>query len=170
LNIDIHIEQVDPFDYEENVLKILNIYKKYKKDVKNIIVNVTGGTRVMTLGAFTAAHLIGAEIHYLKEGSNTPIKIKSPNVPIFGIHEIQKCILLLLLSAKSEETITQKSIRIKLKNLSKFHSTKLSAQDISYHCKELEKNGLINRIKIDGRSNKLQLTTMGKIYASFLKK
>ena len=58
---------IDSFNYESLIEAVLKISEENSEKAVNFIVNVTGGTKIMSIGAFMGAILIGAEIHYTKE-------------------------------------------------------------------------------------------------------
>jgi hypothetical protein len=171
---------IDPFDYDSILSAISDIYEQTQSPGIQYIVNLTAGTRIMTLGAFVAANLIGAEIHYIKEkderiGENSDsqvIVIQSPKVPLQDLHEMHRTIIRTLYLLRNEK-ISQNSLRKKIEEISNEKGWKIkvpSVQLISHHCEFLEKNGFITRKndETDKRSNVLSLTSIGKMAAVFI--
>ena len=80
--------KINIFDYEDVLESILKIHYLYQKEDVKFIVNVTGGTKIMSLGAFMGGSLIGAEIQYIKEKPENReefevLKIQMPKVRIY---------------------------------------------------------------------------------------
>ena len=173
---------IEIFNYETLMEAVLKIYGNHPKDSFKFIVNITGGTKIMTLGAFMGAILIGAEVQYIKESkekyiSEQLIEIRMPKVPVYEIHPIQKCILLVLKNAINDNNIIQSEVRRIMvtdyagkKEYSLGTKKELSPQIISYHCKILENNGLILRTHDDAnrRVQILSLSLIGNILAKFI--
>ena len=173
---------IDIFNYETLMEAVLKIYGNYPKDSFKYIINITGGTKIMSLGAFMGAILIGAEVQYIKESKEKfigeqVIEITMPKIPIYEIHPIQKCILLVLKNVIDVKDIIQSEVRKVVisdyagkKEYSLGTKKELSPQIISYHCKILEKNGLIIRTHDDAnrRVQILTLTLIGNILAKFI--
>jgi len=182
LNKKIEHIYIDIFNYETLIEAVLKIYGNHPKDTFKFIVNITGGTKIMTLGAFMGAILIGAEVQYIKESKvkyigEQLIEITMPKVPVYEIHQIQKCILLVLKNAINDKGIIQSEVRriivteyVGKKQYSLGIKKELSPQIISYHCKILENNGLIVRTHDDAnrRVQILSLTLIGTILAKFI--
>ena len=90
---------IDIFDYEDVLENILKIHNERQQEDVNFIINVTGGTKIMSLGAFMGGSLIGAEIQYIKKNPEDEeefevLKIQMPKVPIYQMHTLQKLILM----------------------------------------------------------------------------
>ncbi len=174
---------IDIFDYEDVLESILKIhYLRHQEDIK-FIVNVTGGTKIMSLGAFMGGSLIGAEIQYIKQTPENEeefevLKIQMPKVPIYQMHTLQKLIIHILKNeANGKSGLTQAELRKKINKdylgKKKFNfelKTQVSPQIISYHCEILEKNDLLIRThdEKNKRANILNLTRLGSIIANFL--
>ena len=174
---------IDIFDYEdvlENILKIHSL--RQKEDVK-FIINVTGGTKIMSLGAFMGGTLIGAEIQYIKqtlgdEEEFEVLKIQMPKVPIYEMHMLQKLIIYILKNETNDKSgLTQAKIRkiinkdyIGKKKFNFELKKQVSPQIMSYHCEILEKNDLLIRShdEKNRRANILTLKRLGSIIANFL--
>ena len=173
---------IDIFNYETLIETVLKIYGNHQKDTYHYIINITGGTKIMSLGAFMGAILIGAEVQYIKKSkerfiSEQLIEITMPKIPVYEIHPIQKCILLILKKAPDEKDLIQSEVRKIIvsdyagkKEYSLGTKKSLSPQIISYHCKILENNGLIIRTHDDEnrRVQILSLTLIGNILAKFI--
>ena len=182
LNNKIENISIDIFNYETIMEAVLKIYGNHPKESFKFIVNITGGTKVMTLGGFMGAILIGAEVQYIKESkekymSDKLIEITMPKVPVYEIHPIQKCVLLVLKNTIDGKDIIQSEVRrilmidyIGKKEYSLGVKNDLSPQIISYHCKILESNGLIVRThdEENRRAQILNLTMIGTILANFI--
>ncbi|QEE14496.1 DUF6293 family protein [Promethearchaeum syntrophicum] len=180
---------IDPFDYESVLNSVLEIHSLHKDLKVDFIVNVTGGTKVMSLGAFMGANLIGARIQYIKAPDkfnhnlnerNTFIDIEMPSVPISDITNVQKVILFVLNSnmknKKKPEILNQSELAVEI-NEPKWRkywrdskTTKMKGQNLSYHVKKLEKHKLLIRSHNveDNRAFELRLTRMGTILANYL--
>jgi len=182
LNKKIEHLSIDIFNYETLMETVLKIYGNHPKDSFKFMINITGGTKIMTLGAFMGAILIGAEVQYIKESKEKYIgeqliEITMPKIPVYEIHPIQKCILLVLKNSIYDKDIIQSEVRRIIvtdyagkKEYSLGTKKKLSPQIISYHCKILENNGLILRTHDDAnrRVQILSLTLIGTILANFI--
>ena len=173
---------IDIFNYETLMEAVLKIYGNHTKDTYKFIINITGGTKIMSLGAFMGAILIGAEVQYIKESKEKfigeqLIEITMPKIPVYEIHPIQKCILLVLKNAIDDKDLIQSEVRKIIisdyagkKEYSLGTKKNLSPQIISYHCKNLENNGLIVRTHddVNRRVQILSLTLIGNILAKFI--
>jgi hypothetical protein len=178
----IEVVKIDSFDYESLLEAILKIHASIPKDTNDIVVNVTGGTKVMTLGAFMGAVLVGAQVQYVKEakgavGNPEIFDIKMPQVPVYEMHQIQKLIITILKKEAKTDGMIQSEIRRKIvedytgkKVISVGTKKETSPQLISYHCDILERNGLITREhdEENRRVQILKLTRIGSILANFI--
>jgi hypothetical protein len=175
--------EIDIFDYEDVLENVLKIQSQFHKDDIKFIVNVTGGTKIMTLGAFMGGVLIGADIQYIKQDPENKeefevLNIQMPKIPIYKMHNVQKLILYLLKNETNEKSgLTQAQLRKKInqdyiwkKKLNFDVKKQVSAQLMSYHCEILERNDLLNRTHDDKnrRAHILTLTRIGSIIAKFL--
>ena len=182
LNKKVEHLSIDIFNYETLMEAVLKIYGNHPKDTYKFMINITGGTKIMSLGAFMGAILIGAEVQYIKEAKEKfvdeqVIKITMPKIPVYEIHPIQKCILLVLKNAINDKELIQSEVRKIIvsdyagkKEYSLGTKKSLSPQILSYHCKILENNGLILRSHDDEnrRVQILSLTLIGNILAKFI--
>jgi hypothetical protein len=174
---------IDIFNYETLIHAVLRIFEDLPKNVFKFIVNITGGTKIMSLGAFMGAVLIGAEIHYIKESTDTRInpelkKIKMPKIPVNDMHPFQRAILYVMNTNTKEKGLHQCDIRDELQN--QFAGKKnsplgkkedVSGQIVNHHCKILEESGYITReSKEKNRKGFIYvLSTIGAILANFIK-
>ena len=174
---------IDIFNYETLIQGVLKIYEDLPKNVFEFIVNITGGTKIMTLGAFMGAVLIGAEIHYIKESKDPRVnpelkKIKMPKIPVNEMHPFQRAILYVMNTNTKEKGLHQSDIRDELqkqfagkKNSPLGKKVDVSGQIVNHHCKILEESGYITR-ETDEKNRKgfiYVLSTIGAILANFIK-
>ncbi|MHA1997367.1 MAG: hypothetical protein ACTSU9_04555 [Promethearchaeota archaeon] len=182
LNKKIGLKKIDSFEYESMINAVMEIQAEITDENYKFIVNITGGTKVMTVGTFIGAILIGAEVQYIKqargmESHPSIFEIKMPKIPINDLHQIQKVILFILKNDAGDEGLIQSEIRrIIIHNYTGNKSNSIgvkksvSAQKISYHCEILENNGLISREhdETNRRVNILKLTRIGSILSNFI--
>ncbi|MHA1792679.1 MAG: MarR family transcriptional regulator [Promethearchaeota archaeon] len=180
----VQLSLINSFEYESIIKAIMEIYSSYLEENIDFIVNITGGTKVMTVGAFIGAILIGASVQYIKK-AETPMEdpevfeIKMPKIPVNQLHDVQKVILLVLKNHAGDSGLIQSEVRRKI--IKEYTGTKassigkkqsISPQKMSYHCDILEKNGLISRTHddVNRKVNILKLTRIGSILTSFISK
>lgn len=123
-----------------------------------IIVNLTGGTKIMSLGCYIFANLYGGECFYIFKKDKNMVFIEVPPIKnniIEKIKNSKKRSLILLTLNKTE--------KMSIKEASKIFNLKSST--ISYYFEELLKEGLLIK-----ENKKYKISTLGKLVAELIKK
>ncbi|MHA1399440.1 MAG: HFX_2341 family transcriptional regulator domain-containing protein [Candidatus Heimdallarchaeaceae archaeon] len=165
LKIKCDLKEVNLFDMEDVFTKIIIIVNKFKG--ANIHVNITGGTKIMSTAAFSAAFLLGLNAYYIRQEMNgvnesladRVIELPVPKVQLDELDNNQQKILIYLL--ENQRTDNLGTTRIS-------NDLELKPQLVSYHINQLEKAKLIINEKT-GRSNIIRLTNAGRFAAKFFK-
>jgi len=149
MNIRVEKVAVPPYELMENIQKIKRLITT--QDGNNVILNVTGGRKPLSLAATLAGFVANpSKIIYVQEENDQPIEI-----PKFTLGDkllrpekmkILKCI---------ENNTTVKEIKEKLGNRKKYHN-------ITKHLRELERLELI-RLDNNSRPHKYSITTSGEL-------
>ncbi|MCY3414018.1 MAG: winged helix DNA-binding protein [Candidatus Heimdallarchaeota archaeon] len=158
-DIQCKLEEIQMFDQTSITNKIIEIYKNHKHD--EILVNITGGTKLMSAAAAVSAVLIGAKAFYMIEqvkGEDKSLKERTlelpmPKVSAIQINEQQTEILSLISDQGGTMVRAINQVRDYLE---------ISKQMASYHIKELENQGLI-RLELDGRMKRAIITPEGQL-------
>lgn len=163
LNIKCSLVEIIQFDMEDIFLHIIKIAKKNPNH--NIIINVTGGTKIMSNAAFIAGYLLHANVFYIredKENKGVPLQervyeLPVPSIQIENLDVKQISILKFILdnNGKIEKGTSQIS-----------NGLKLSPQLVSYHILKLEGGNLVKTEKT-GRNNIISLTSAGRFVARY---
>ncbi len=164
LNIQCTMVEIVQFDMEDIFLNIIRIAKKNQNH--NIMINVTGGTKIMSNAAFIAGYLLHATVFYVQkdeEKKGIPLEkriyeLPVPRVQIEDLDDKQINILKFLLEndGKLEKGTT---------SLSK--GLNIAPQLVSYHIIKMENGKLLKTEKI-GRDNHISLTSAGRFLARYL--
>jgi len=159
---------IDPFDFNDIVLKILKISENNIKDA--IYVNITGGTKIMASSAMLAGYILGLNVYYflddrLDVNKKKPIKellveLPVPKISFRDLDQIQKKIISLI----SEYGGTLERV-----NSVVHEKFQIPKQNVSYHIKQLHGKDLIE-LEIHGRNKIARLTNTGNLYAQMISK
>lgn len=145
---------IDKDDFSDIIGNIVEIHSKETKKTSDVkfFVNITGGTKIMSCGAMVGANYIGALSYYVSKEKEEAIELTPPLVPPAELVESQRKIVTEV--AKKELYQTQIANRLEV-----------SAQIVSYNCKQLKKFGYVDMIQDskDRRATIIQLTPMGKM-------
>ena len=174
---DVVLTQIDPFDMHSIIDTILSIVDKEKSP---IYINMTGGTNLMAGAACAASFFVGAKAYYVlgKKGQDLAhsrvLELPVPNIPYTRV--LQKTQLSILKRISDLGGITSNSA---LRTASG-----MSAQELSYHIRELEKKALVVATRgftytvrkrgktvssIDRRKLRIEITNAGKLLLSWSK-
>tara|TARA_Y100000996_G_scaffold286697_1_gene226331 strand:+ start:134 stop:910 length:777 start_codon:yes stop_codon:yes gene_type:complete len=189
--------QVEAYDMEDVIQKILKIISNEKKkskrflDRKDFAINITGGTKAMVAAASTACYLAGARLYYVLNpnvatGNDMVIELPVPSIPRDDSRgsTTQTTSIVLQTISKTEKTNNVLLIE-KLQKIKEVK--KMTPQKLQYHLKKLEANNLITisrgwttgRVsknsltgesippKINQKLTTIQITTAGEFYAEF---
>lgn len=156
--------RVNPFDFQEILLKIVLIKKK--NITAEIIVNITGGTNIMCSAALLACFTIGARAFYVKEDvekkggrlSEFIVDIPVPKVSFDSLHPSQQKILKIL---------QDRGGRLPTANKELSEALERTPGNLSYLLRNLKKKGLIE-LEIQGRKKEAILTNAGRLFAELL--
>ncbi|KAF5428124.1 putative transcriptional regulator [Candidatus Methanomarinus sp.] len=183
--IQVEIHKVNPLDFRECLLTILNLIQNEQKADK--AVNVTGGTKTLSLAALSAAWLSGCRAFIIQEKGSGDIKVELPITEsgyLNNINKQMKRILLYLLSQESklekpvEESNDEHLRPFITKNIA--NGLGVKPQSIISNLKMMEGEGLIRSRR--GSINRGEpfkgktgvkiwwLTDEGKIYATLFSK
>ncbi|AKB21958.1 DUF6293 family protein [Methanosarcina sp. WH1] len=82
---DVEIHEVNPLDFKECLLKIIELIQEQPKGT-DIAVNVTGGTKLLSLAAMNAACMCYSKAFYVqeKDSGDTKVDLPSPNSGYFN--------------------------------------------------------------------------------------
>lgn len=159
---EVGIREIDAFNLRSIVDEIVGIAKENEN--ADFFINITGGTNLMAGGATSSAFFIGAQAYYVLEGNEKEtsidelvIELPVPTQPLYlEIEGLKRDILKVIKerTLNGKNYVTQKDIRDELGE---------SPQNISYHVKDLEKKGLIEKT-VDGRNTKIKLMPQGELY------
>lgn len=184
-NIPVELLRVGAFDMHDVIHTILTtIINERKLDPtlskKDIVINITGGTKLMVSAASTAAYLAGSKLYYVMESTryrgDDPVKelplplrpendnkgktSKTTAIVLEKIKKLGKCNNMMLLEQ------VQKDRRVKKNQRIQYHLDKLRDRDLisikqgwSYI-----RNG---KTKTDYKKRTLQLTPTGQYYAEY---
>jgi len=148
---EVEIVAVNPFDFEECCIRILEILEECISGGEVSVV-VSGGTKIQAIAASYAAFISGCRVYYvqeLKDGSQI-IEIPLTFAEFDGLSRARKDVLKVLEDGDDSSKIS-----------AKLGITKKTA---SQYLKELREYGLIETT--DGRVKKYRLTFAGKLCRS----
>lgn len=180
LNIEVIIEHVNPFDFQECLTMIIQILRSIPED-KEKILNLTGGTNIMSGAAVCAAWIEGVRAFYLREKTSEDDRnyvIEIPNLKDKKITEKENELILYLLDHERDEdriaNIVAAGINVKRNTLTT-HITNLISKGL------IETNpykktiyatvkGTLTKKTIENNKSKvLKLTCAGNFYANLAK-
>ena len=171
-NSPIELVPIDAFDLREGIFTIVDaaVHKieKLRKEGKeaHILINITGGTDVMTSAALLSGIMLNADLYYIKTKRNEEtgeyedpevIDIKPPRVLADDIDEKKFKILETI-----EKYSTNNGRKIKTGELAEMSGFNSSAA-INRHLTLLEEKGIISSER-DGKFRYYELTDNGKIF------
>jgi CRISPR locus-related DNA-binding protein len=153
--------QIDAFDLRDVVDTIVTIARSHAED--DLYINITGGTNLVAGAATSSAFFIGATPYYVLEPQEDEeieelvMTLPAPTQPLnFELGDMQ---LTMLQTLKSWEKSGKTGVIMREIG----DSVGESAQQISYHVRQLENRGLVER-RTSGRSKKVYLTDVGRLY------
>ncbi|MBD3192321.1 MAG: helix-turn-helix domain-containing protein [Candidatus Heimdallarchaeota archaeon] len=168
MEIECEIKEVDAFDFENVIIKVMEIHKQFLSE--NISINITGGTKIMASAALLSGYILGLNVYYIQDGSlnkNTGKSIKDltielpvPKINIQDLEETQRDIL---------SYIFKENSTLEKANTELYEALKISKQNASYHLKKLAEKELIT-LTIDGRNKIARLTNTGRLFARIFTK
>jgi hypothetical protein len=180
LNIEVNIEKVNPFDFQDCLIKLIQILRGIPKN-KDKILNLTGGTNIMSGAAVCAAWIEGVKAFYLREkreAAEGEVVIEIPNLKDKKITEKENEILLYLLEReKDEERIASKvaaGVKVRPNTLTT-HLTNLINKGLvetSPYTKTIQikkYNTIKNKVTENKKIKVLKLTDAGNFYANLAK-
>jgi len=77
LGIEVHIHKVNPLNFEECMIKIIELIKENSKNAATAV-NVTGGTKTLSLAALSASWMCGCRAFILQESEKGCSKLELP--------------------------------------------------------------------------------------------
>ena len=186
LGVEVEIHEVNAFDFEECLVTIIKLIQSISQDV-NKAINLTGGTKTLSLAAMSAAWMCGCKAFIIQEMGSGDVKLDLP-IPdsefLNGIGDQMKRILAYLLKEETRpgilptESGDEQMRSFITKNIA--GSLGVEPQSIIPNLKVMEANGLIKgrrgAIKrgepFGGKSSvKIWwLTDEGRIYATLFSK
>ena len=149
--------QEEIFDFLKTMEIVINIYKR-TKDAAEYWINITGGTKPMTIGAHLGATYIGARAYYIPQGAKDYLEITQPRIPPLELSPNQMEIIRILESDRMKKLNKQylepgMSQTILTKNLV------ISGQATNYNCLRLQKSGYL-QIKDDPEDGRKKICTL----------
>ena len=169
-NNDIKTNEVDAFDYQDILNKIMTICQKEKRSSNEsgnkvkFYFNMTHGTRLMTGAMSTASLLIGGQLYYLKEEkegesisiNDLIIKIPAPKIPsLDSLTEERRRFLTKVCENKNGLTVSELASDFK------------SKQNVNQFVGFFEDNNLVERIR-EGRNTRIRATEIGTMAVQWL--
>jgi hypothetical protein len=183
--VDVEIYEVNPLNFKECLIRIIELIQAQPKGTE-ITVNVTGGTKLLSLAAMNAACMCCCKAFYVLEKGSGDIKVDLPS-PNFGycnnIGEVTKKILLYLLEEQKKlNKHVEEYNDDELKNFITreiAHGLGVTPQTITNKLQMMEADGLLkskkSAIKKSSGLGKSSvqiwwLTDEGRIYATYFSK
>jgi len=170
----IFIKEIDPYNFWNSLVGILEvIYDIKSKNVKNsIIVDISGGTRIMSIALHYAGTLVNAKIIYiLEDKSGERKKLTLPRLKRLKSSPQDSLILKILYKDKIIET--QRLLKNKIEEYlqktqpeRKFKTKGLSPPQLSRRLKALVDMGFVEKGYMKGRD--IKLTEYGMAYMKYL--
>lgn len=175
LNIKVDVVEVNPFDFQQCLTKLIMILREIPRE-KDRIINLTGGTNVMSGAAVCAAWVEGVKAFYLREIGDGK-ESKEMGIPILKDKKITEKETLTLLHLLYNENKVEERIVNKVAK-----AIKVRPNTFSTHLAHLIDKGLVEtvpytkeirhyktvrspEIRKDGKLKVLNLTRDGKFYA-----
>jgi len=145
----------DHLNYLLTLEKVISLY--YKEKNAEYYVNITGGTKAMTIGAYLGATYIGARIYYLPKDVREYIEITPPRIAPKDLSDLQKKILVCLkerIDPGRNKGMTQTELSEEVKK---------SGQIVNYSCTQLMKSGYVKIVpdEKDRRKKWVVITDQG---------
>lgn len=187
-DVKVEIEEVNPLDFRECLLKIIELIQKQPEGT-DITVNVTGGTKLLSLAAMNAACMCYCKAFYVQEKSSGDIKvdllISSPGYFKEIGDQAKKILAYLLEKQKRLEKPVEKYTDDELKNFVSGNIARgigVEPNSITNKLQMMDKDGLINTKRGSIKRTKSEknpsgigrksvkfcwLTDEGKIYATY---
>jgi CRISPR locus-related DNA-binding protein len=139
---------------EELVMKFKEMYQNEEIE---LIANITGGTKVMSLACFIFSSIMNGKSFYIFKTKDSMKFLQIPNMNL-------KFVKVLKTSKTRQQLIDilEKSDNLRLKDLSKMLNK--SKATLAYYLNEFIENGLIER-----KDNKYSITEMGRFISLILK-
>lgn len=182
---DVEIHEVNPLDFKECLLKIIELIQEQPEGT-DIAVNVTGGTKLLSLAAMNAACMCYSKAFYVleKDSGDTKVDLPSPNSGYFNdIGDQAKKILSYLLDEhKKLRKPVEECSDDELKNFINREIARglgVTSQTITNKLQMMEADGLLmskrgaikNSSGLGKSSVKIWwLTDEGRIYATYFSK
>ena len=182
---DVEIHEVNPLDFKECLLKIIELIQEQPEGT-DIAVNVTGGTKLLSLAAMNAACMCYCKSFYVqeKDSGDTKVDLPSPNSGYFNdIGDQAKKILAYLLDEhKKLRKPIEECSDDELKNFINREIASglgVTSQTITNKLQMMEADGLLmsrkgaikNSSGLGKSSVKIWwLTDEGRIYATYFSK
>jgi len=151
---------IDPFKndaYEKIIELIIDIVqeRKRKKPETVFLVNITGGTNLMSAAASAGAILTNSTAYYVLEGSSDPIILPWHSLESKTVSEKERMIL----NELKDSNLYGKQL---CNRLLANKGIEISTRMMPHYLINLEKIGYVERIR-DGRTTLNKLTPWGKI-------
>lgn len=166
--IPVHIHNLED---QFNILSIVEVISEIHQSLtkgEEVYIDVTGGTKLMSIGAYLAGTYLGCRMYYKSREMSSYIDVSPPKVNISELSNLQIEILKLLRQRNREssfqsgpKSLSQRELAFKLDT----EKLSVSPQTISYSCKKLRKLGLIEPVSTDDdlRTNSWKITQNGII-------
>ncbi len=158
-------KEIDAFELRNVVDTIVNIARDHRDE--DLAINITGGTNLVAGASTSSAFFVGATPYYVLEPQtgNEPIdelvmRLPAPAQPLtFEIDGLQRDVFetLVIWDREGNTGVILREIGDEIGE---------APQKISYHIKQLEKQGLV-RIEPDGRTKQVYVTDLGRLYYSW---
>jgi len=180
--------KVDAFDMDQIIRTILTTIqterKKFGLTKKDIIINLTGGTKLMVAAAATAAYLAGSRVFYVMDSSKYRGEDLVKELPMPARPEddnrgsTSRTTAIILKKIKKFGKCTNQMLLDEMRKDPRLKKN----QRLEYHLKKLVENNLISitigwekrtrnlrtgRPEIDRKKRTIQLTPSGEYYADF---
>lgn len=180
--------KVDAFDMDQIIRTILTTIQVERKKLgvtkKDIIVNLTGGTKLMVAAAATAAYLAGSRVFYVMDSSKyrgedlvkelpMPARPEDDNrgstsrttaIILQKIKKFGKCTNQMLLDKMRRDPRLKKNQRLEY-HLKKLVENNLISIDIGWE--KRTRNLRTGKPEVDRKKRTIQLTPSGEYYADF---
>ncbi|MCS3924837.1 hypothetical protein [Methanosalsum natronophilum] len=76
LGLEVKVHQVNPLSFDECIIKTIDLINEYKHEEP--VLNVTGGTKTLSLAALTASWMCGAKAFIIQESENGAVRVDLP--------------------------------------------------------------------------------------------
>lgn len=160
----IEVNPLDIFDVLKKTLKIIKSNKEYEP-----LINMSCGTRIMSLGAQLAADIERGKVIYIIHQENKPPigPVEIPTRKLSLTKKLKRTSLRILkeLKKKEAESLTELTERLSTKN------KRMKKSTVSQHLTKLEKLGMIIK-EPDGPygKKKIKLTGLAELYLDIKEK